>query len=182
MAGINKVILVGNLGRDPEVRYTQAQIPVCSFPMATSETYKDRQTGERVTQTEWHNIVLWRGQAEVAQRFLRKGSLVYIEGKLRTRNWEDQQGQRRYTTEVVGEVLQLLDRPDGPPSQGAADGSRGMPPQGHSLQPDPVAAPAAMSAPTAAPAPQAAPVSHDLGMPNDFGTSRLDEPTEDVPF
>ena len=175
MAGINKVILVGNLGRDPEVRYTQAQVPVCSFPMATSETYKDRQTGERMTQTEWHNVVLWRGQAEVAQRFLRKGSLVYIEGKLRTRNWEDAQGQRRYTTEVVGEVLQLLDKPDTPPAQGASDGSRVMPPAGNPQTADshPAAISETASALPQAPATPAMPASH-----RDFG----DEPGEDMPF
>ena len=110
MAGINKVILVGNLGRDPEMRYTQNQVPVCTFPMATSETYKDRNSGERITQTEWHNIVLWRGLAETANQYLRKGAQVYIEGKLQTRSWEDQSGQKRYTTEIVGDVMQFLDR------------------------------------------------------------------------
>jgi single-strand DNA-binding protein len=111
MAGINKVILVGNLGRDPEMRYTQSQVPVCSFAMATSETYKDRNSGERITQTEWHNIVMWRGLAETANQYLRKGSQVYIEGKLQTRSWEDQSGQKRYTTEIVADVMQFLDRP-----------------------------------------------------------------------
>lgn len=114
MAGVNKVILVGNLGKDPEMRYTPNGVPVCSFPMATSETYKDRTTGERITQTEWHNIVIWRGMAETAEKFLKKGSQVYIEGKLKTRSWEDQQGQKRYTTEIVADIMQLLDRPDGP--------------------------------------------------------------------
>ena len=118
MAGINKAILVGNLGKDPEMRYTPNGVAVCSFPMATSETYKDRNTGERVTQTEWHNIVIWRGMAETAEKYLRKGSQVYIEGKIKTRSWEDQQGQKRYTTEVVADVMQLLDRPNS--SGGAA--------------------------------------------------------------
>ena len=112
MAGINKAILVGNLGKDPEMRYTPNGVAVCSFPMATSETYKDRNTGERVTQTEWHNIVIWRGMAETAEKYLRKGSQVYIEGKIKTRSWEDQQGQKRYTTEFVADVMQLLDRPN----------------------------------------------------------------------
>jgi single-strand DNA-binding protein len=93
------------------MRYTQSQVPVCSFPMATSETYKDRNSGERITQTEWHNIVLWRGLAETANQYLRKGSQVYIEGKLQTRSWEDQSGQKRYTTEIVADVMQFLDRP-----------------------------------------------------------------------
>jgi len=111
MAGVNKVILVGNLGKDPEMRYTPKGVPVCSFPMATSETYKDRNSGERITQTEWHNIVIWRGMAETAEKYLRKGSQVYIEGKIKTRSWDDQQGQKRYTTEVVADIMQLLDRP-----------------------------------------------------------------------
>ena len=110
MAGVNKVILVGNLGKDPEMRYTPNGVPVCSFPMATSETYKDRNSGERITQTEWHNIVIWRGMAETAEKYLRKGSQVFIEGKIKTRSWDDQQGQKRYTTEIVADVMQLLDR------------------------------------------------------------------------
>jgi single-strand DNA-binding protein len=116
MAGINKVILVGNLGKDPELRHTANDIAVCGFTMATSETYRDRTTNERITQTEWHQIVLWRGLAETASKYLKKGSQVYIEGKLKTRSWEDQNGQKRYTTEVVADVMQLLDRPDRPSS------------------------------------------------------------------
>ena len=111
MAGVNKAILVGNLGKDPEMRYTPNGVAVCSFPMATSETYKDRNSGERITQTEWHNIVIWRGMAETAEKYLKKGSQVFIEGKIKTRSWEDPQGQKRYTTEVVADVKQLLDRP-----------------------------------------------------------------------
>ena len=112
MAGINKVILVGHLGRDPEMRYTQSEVAVCSFSLATSETYKDRNSGEKVTQTEWHNIILWRGLAETAGKYLRKGSQAYIEGKLRTRKWEDQNGATRYTTEVVADTMQMLDKRD----------------------------------------------------------------------
>ncbi len=110
MAGINKVILIGNLGRDPEMRYTPNGIAVCSFSIATSETYKDRNSGERITQTEWHNIVLWRGLAETSEKFLRKGSKVFIEGKLKTRKWDDNQGITRYSTEVVADVMQMLDK------------------------------------------------------------------------
>ncbi len=102
------------------MRYTPNGVAVCSFPMATSETYKDRTSGERITQTEWHNIVIWRGMAETAEKYLRKGSQVYIEGKIKTRSWEDQQGQKRYTTEIVADVMQLLDRPNSssePPRQ-----------------------------------------------------------------
>jgi single-strand DNA-binding protein len=107
MAGINKVILVGNLGKDPEVRHLEGGSAVANFPLATSESYTDK-NGQRVTQTEWHNVVLWRRQAEIAEKYLSKGRQVYIEGKLRTRNWTDRDGNTRYTTEVVGDVLQLL--------------------------------------------------------------------------
>ena len=111
MAGINKAIILGNLGKDPEMRHTQSGIPVCSFPVATSEVYVDRNTGDRKETTEWHNVVLWRKLAETAEKYLHKGSQVYIEGKIRTRSWEDESGQKRYTTEIVGDVMQLLGRP-----------------------------------------------------------------------
>lgn len=111
MAGsINKVILIGNLGKDPEVRYLENGTAVCNFPIATSETYTDRKTGEKQSQTEWHNIVLWRGLAEIAERYLKKGMKVYIEGKLRTRSWQDQDGNNRYTTEIVGDNMTMLGR------------------------------------------------------------------------
>lgn len=108
MAGINKVILVGNLGKDPEVRYLEGGTAVANFPIATSETYKDRTTGEKKTNTEWHNIVLWRGLAEIAEKYLKKGAQVYIEGKLKTRQWQDKEGNNRYSTEVVGDNMQML--------------------------------------------------------------------------
>ena len=126
MAGVNKAILVGNLGKDPEMRYTPNVVAVCSFPMATSETYKDRNTGERITQTELHNIVIWRGMAETAEKYLKKGSQVFIEGKIKTRSWEDQQGQKRYTTEVVADVMQLLDRPGSNPGGSGSNESQSM--------------------------------------------------------
>ena len=107
MAGVNKVILIGNLGKDPEVRHLENGRAVANFPIATSETYKNKQ-GERVTNTEWHNIVLWTPLAEIAEKFLKKGGQVYIEGKLTTRSWDDQEGNKRYTTEVVGNNLTLL--------------------------------------------------------------------------
>ncbi len=107
MAGVNKVILIGNLGKDPEVRHLENGTPVCSFSIATSETYKDRTTGERKTNTEWHNIVLWRGLAEVAEKYLHKGDQVYIEGKLVTRSWE-KDNVTRYSTEIVGNNMTML--------------------------------------------------------------------------
>ncbi len=112
MAGINKVILVGNLGKDPEVRYLEGGTAVANFPIATSESFKDRTTGERKTVTEWHNVVVWRNLAEIAEKFLKKGSQIYIEGKLRTRQWQDKDGNNRYTTEIVGDNLQMLGRRD----------------------------------------------------------------------
>ena len=108
MSGVNKAIIVGNLGKDPEVRHLENDMVVANFTVATSETYKDRKTGDRVTQTEWHNVVLWRGLAEVAEKYLKKGSQVYVEGKLQTRSWEDKEGNTRYTTEIVGNNLTML--------------------------------------------------------------------------
>lgn len=123
MAGVNKVILLGNLGKDPEVRYLESGAAVCSFSMATSETYTDRSSGEKITQTEWHQVVLWRKLAETAEKYLKKGSSVYIEGKLRSRSWEDQNGQKRYTTEVVGDQMQMLGRPGDSNQQNQNQGS-----------------------------------------------------------
>tara|TARA_X000001036_G_C20540692_1_gene750147 strand:- start:8 stop:415 length:408 start_codon:yes stop_codon:yes gene_type:complete len=107
MAGVNKVILVGNLGKDPEVRYLDNGVAVANFSIATTENYKNKE-GQRVSQTEWHNIVLWRGLAEVAEKYLVKGSSVYIEGKIKTRKWEDKEGVTRYSTEILGENMTML--------------------------------------------------------------------------
>lgn len=115
MASVNKVILIGNVGRDPEVRYLDgqgAQTKVATFTLATSERYKDR-SGELRENTEWHNIVVWRQQADVAEKFIRKGSQIYVEGRLRTRSWTDAQGVKKYQTEVNVDTLQLLGRKDG---------------------------------------------------------------------
>ncbi|MEY4159565.1 MAG: single-stranded DNA-binding protein [Pseudomonadota bacterium] len=127
MAGsVNKVILVGNLGADPEVKSFQNGGKVCNLRIATSESWKDRNTGEKQERTEWHSVAIFsEGLAGVAERFLRKGSKVYIEGQLRTRKWQDQQGQDRYSTEVVlqgpGAVLTML---DGAPGAGGGGGQR----------------------------------------------------------
>ena len=108
MSSVNKVILVGHLGKDPELRYLEGNMSVASFPLATSETYN--KDGRKLEQTEWHNIVMWRGLADVAAKYLTKGRLVYIEGKLRTRSYEDKEGIRRYTTEIVAESFNILGR------------------------------------------------------------------------
>ena len=102
-------MLIGNLGRDPDVQYLEGNIGVAKFPLATTETFKDR-SGKLISQTEWHTVVLWRGLAELAQKYLHKGSLVYIEGRLRTRSWEDKEGNKKFATEVVGDNLIMLDK------------------------------------------------------------------------
>ena len=109
MRGVNKVMLIGNLGKDPDVQQLEGNIAVAKFPLATTETYKDR-TGKLVAQTEWHTVVLWRGLAELAQKYLHKGSLIYVEGKLRTRSWEDKEGHKKFATEIVGDNLIMLDK------------------------------------------------------------------------
>ena len=109
MSGVNKVILIGNLGKDPEVRYLDNGVAVANLSLATSENYKNKD-GEKVSQTEWHDIVLWRGLAEVAEKYLKKGSSVYIEGKLRTNKWVDKDENTRYKTEVLADKLTMLGR------------------------------------------------------------------------
>lgn len=108
MRGLNKVVLIGQLGKDPDVRTLENGVVVSKFPLATTESYKDKE-GNRKEQTEWHNIVLWRGLAEIAQKYLHKGNLVYIEGKLQNRSWETD-GQKKYITEIVAENMILLER------------------------------------------------------------------------
>ena len=168
---LNKVMLIGNVGKDPEVRYLEsnpqnpsANAKVASFPLATSERYRDR-NGEVRENTEWHNLVLWRNNADVAEKYIHKGSQIFVEGRLRTRQWTDQTGNKRYTTEVVVDTLQLLGkRPDGEQGQQQAGGYQG----GYAQQP---------AAPQAAPAPQPAPVN-----PAYQGPLPAAEPSDDLPF
>ncbi|MCD6067044.1 MAG: single-stranded DNA-binding protein [Bacteroidetes bacterium] len=115
MAGVNKVILVGNLGRDPEIRNLEGGISVARFSLATTEIHKDK-NGNRVEHTEWHHIVLWRLLAENAEKLLKKGSQIYLEGKLQTRDWQDKDGNKRQTTEIVGESFLLLNKRESPAS------------------------------------------------------------------
>ncbi|MDT8408666.1 MAG: single-stranded DNA-binding protein [Wenzhouxiangellaceae bacterium] len=107
--GVNKVILIGNLGTDPEVRYTPANTAVCNISLATSEQWRDKQTGEQKEKTEWHRVVLFNRLGEIAGEYLKKGSKVYIEGRIQTRKWQGQDGQDRYTTEIVAGEMQMLD-------------------------------------------------------------------------
>ena len=126
MAGVNKVIIVGNVGRDPEVRFTKAGTAVATFSVATSERFKDRD-GQQQERTEWHRVVAWAQLADICGKYLRKGKQVYIEGRLQTRDWEDKDGHKRYTTEVIANQMQMLGRreDDGGGSSYADDSSRG---------------------------------------------------------
>ena len=125
--GINKVILIGNLGRDPETRYSQGGSPVTTFSLATTDQWRDRDTNEQQERTEWHRIVCFRRLAEVAGQYLRKGSKCYIEGSLQTRSWEDREGQTRYTTEIVAREMQMLDGRGGDASADYAPPPGGAP-------------------------------------------------------
>ena len=167
---LNKVMLIGNVGKDPEVRYLEsnpqnagANPKVATFPLATSERYRDR-AGDVRENTEWHNIVAWRNNADVAEKYIHKGTQVYIEGRLRTRQWTDQTGAKRYTTEVVVDTLQLLGkRPE--------DGQQGPQPAPGYSQPAGGYAPQPAAAPAPAPQPAPAPV-----------ITPADAPTDDLPF
>ena len=125
MAGVNKVILIGNLGRDPELRYTQSGSAVVNFSIATSENWTDKNSGERQERTEWHRIVVWGKTGEMCAKYLAKGRTVYIEGRLQTREWEDKEGIKRRTTEVNAQTVQFLGGPRGSGGPGGSGGSGG---------------------------------------------------------
>lgn len=168
--GVNKVILIGNLGRDPETRYTQSQQPIANFSLATSESWTDRATNERRERTEWHRVVCFRRLAEICGEYLRKGSKVYIEGSLQTRSWEGQDGQTRYTTEVVAREMQML---DGRGDSGGYGGPEGPPPGPDDGYGRPASAGASGGrAPARQSAPQAAPQRAD----------EADDFEDDIPF
>jgi single-strand DNA-binding protein len=139
MASVNKVILVGNLGKDPEVRYAPSGDAICNFSLATTDTWKDKATGEKKEATEWHRVSFFGRTAEVAGQYLKKGSQVYVEGSLRTRKWQDKEGQDRYTTEIRGDVMQMLGSRQGmgdaPPREPYAPAARSNPPQNDSRPP-----------------------------------------------
>jgi len=177
---LNKVMLIGNVGNDPEVRYLEpnpqspdSRAKVASLRLATTERFRDR-NGELRENTEWHSVTLWRNNADVVEKFVHKGSQIYIEGKLRTRQWTDQSGNNRYTTEVVADTIQLLGkRPDA--EAGQQGGGYAAAPAAAPVAAAPVApaAPAAPVAPAAAPVPPVSPVSP--AMP-------AAEPSDDLPF
>ena len=172
---LNKVMLIGNVGKDPEVRYLDASAPggqgrkVATFTLATTERYRDR-SGESRESTEWHNIVAWGQPADVVERFVKKGTQLYIEGRLRTRSWTDQSGAKRYTTEINVDNLQLLGRREGAPAEGGyAPQQSYQQPQQQSYQQPAYQRPPQTAAPK--PAPAAAPAA-DLD----------DAPSDDLPF
>jgi len=127
MASVNRVIVLGNLGRDPEIRYTSDERAIANLSLATSSRYKDKSSGELKEQTEWHKIVLYNRLAEVAREYLKKGQSVYVEGRLQTRKWQDQNGQDRYTTEIVGDNMQMLGSRTGASSEASSSITRDEP-------------------------------------------------------
>ena len=143
MASVNKVILIGNLGRDPELRYTQNGQPVANFSLATSENWTDKTSGEKVEKTEWHRVVVWGRTAEHCSQYLSKGRSVYIEGRLQTRDWEDKEGQKRSTTEVNAQTVQFLGGPRGQNQPDAGSPQTGSPSQPSSTGGDSAGPPAA---------------------------------------
>ncbi|MDO9238364.1 MAG: single-stranded DNA-binding protein [Aquabacterium sp.] len=155
MASINKVILIGNLGRDPEVRYTPNGAAVCNVSVATTRNWKDKSSGEKVEETEWHRVVFYDRLAEIAGEYLKKGRPLYVEGRLKTRKWQDKDGKDNYTTEVVADQLQLLGGRDG--GGGGGGGNQGAPEDYSQEAPSaapsrPAARPAAAQRPSAPPA------------------------------
>ena len=156
MASVNKVILVGNLGRDPEVRYSPDGAAICNVTIATSSQWKDKNTGERREETEWHRVVFYNRLAEIAGEYLRKGRPVYVEGRLKTRKWQGQDGQDRYTTEIVADQMQMLGGRDGGGDTSMGGGMGGgsdfnsPPPQRQQRPAAPAPRPAAPQAPAAA--------------------------------
>ena len=180
---LNKVMLIGNVGKDPEVRYLDGNNPnsgsakVATFPLATTERYRDR-NGELRENTEWHNIVAWRNSADVAEKYIRKGTQLFIEGKLRTRSWTDQTGNKRYTTEIAVDNLQLLGRKsDNPGAQDGGQSQSGYQPQGTGYgQP-------AQGAGYRQPTPQQAPQPVQQQAPaNPIEVAAADMPQDDLPF
>ena len=168
MASVNKVILIGNLGKDPEVRYMPSGAAICNITLATSRNWKDKTTGERQEETEWHRVVFFERMAEVAGEYLKKGKSVYIEGRLKTRKWTDKEGVEKYTTEVMADRMEMLgSREGGGSSAGAGSGDEaGEAPQRSA--PAQRSAPPARTAPAAKPAPKS--------------STGFDDMDDDIPF
>ena len=134
-ASMNKVILIGNLGKAPETRTLESGVVMCRFPIATSETYKNRKSGEKTSHTEWHNVVLWRGLAEVAEKYLNKGDKILIEGRIRSRSWEDKEsGQMRFITEILADQMQMI----GSVKKSSEDSNEAQEPSASFIQESPI--------------------------------------------
>jgi len=170
MASVNKVILVGNLGRDPEIRHSADGAAICNLAIATTYSSKDRNTGDRREETEWHRVVMFNRLAEIAGEYLRKGRPVYIEGRLRTRKWQNKEGQDQYTTEIVAEQMQMLGSRDG---AGSASGS-GYESSGEGYQPQPASRQTSSS-------PQSAPTQRPAA-PKASSSANLGDLDDDIPF
>ena len=168
MASVNKVIVLGNLGRDPELRYTPSGAAVCNVSIATTRNWKSKDSGERVEETEWHRVVFYDRLAEIAGEYLKKGRPVYVEGRLKTRKWQDKDGKDNYTTEIVAEQMQLLGGREG--GGGGYGGNQGGP-EDYSQE-----APSAPSRPAARPAPAPAP------RPAPKSSTGFDDMDDDIPF
>lgn len=175
MASVNKVTLIGNLGRDPEVRYTPNGAAVCNVSVATTRNWKDKNSGDKVEETEWHRVVFYDRLAEIAGEYLKKGRSVYVEGRLKTRKWQDKDGKDNYTTEIVAEQMQLLGGREGGGGGGYGGGNQGggddYSQEAPSAPSRPAARPAAAQRP-AAPAPAPAPKS----------STGFDDMDDDIPF
>jgi len=174
MASVNKVIIVGNLGRDPEIRYTPDGAAICNVTIATSSQWKDKNSGERREETEWHRVVFYNRLAEIAGEYLRKGRSVYVEGRLKTRKWQDKDtGQDRYATEIVADQMQMLGGREGGGNSGGGSGG-GYDDGGYG---DSAPAPRSRPAPAQRPAPAAAP-----SAPAGGSAASLADMDDDIPF
>lgn len=173
MASINKVILIGNLGRDPEVRYTPSGAAVCNVSVATTRNWKDKSSGDKVEETEWHRVVFYDRLAEIAGEYLKKGRPVYVEGRLKTRKWQDKDGKDNYTTEIVAEQMQLLGGREG--GGGGYGGGQGGNPEDYSQE-----APSAPSRPAARPAAAQRPA--PAPAPTQKSSTGFDDMDDDIPF
>lgn len=171
MASINKVIIIGNLGRDPEVRYTPSGAAVCNVSVATTRNWKDKNSGDKVEETEWHRVVFYDRLAEIAGEYLKKGRSVYVEGRLKTRKWQDKDGKDNYTTEIVAENMQLLGGREGGGGGGYGGGRDAGGDEGFSREPAENSRPAARPAAASRPAP--APSKSSTG---------FDDMDDDIPF
>ncbi len=165
MASVNKVILIGNLGRDPEVRYAASGAAICNVTIATSRQWKDKTSGERQEETEWHRVVFYDRLAEIAGEYLKKGKSVYVEGRLKTRKWTDKEGVEKYTTEIIAQEMNMLGNREGGGGGGAGGGAGGMSDEGGGAAPH--------SAPAAKPAPS---------KPAQKSATGFDDMDDDIPF